>query len=216
MVRRFGLCVIIDEAAAAGRGALEVARAALAGGAPMLQLRDKSRGLRELLAPARTIANLCRHAGALFLVNDRLDLALAARAHGLHVGQDDLPAAHARRLLPPGAILGVSAHSVEQARAAEAAGADYLGVGPAFATATKATGRAPLGPAGIGELCRAVSLPVLAIGGITADRVAPLLDAGAAGVAVIGAIVGAPDIADATRAFLRALGPAGPTPGGVP
>ncbi len=147
MLGRLHLCVITDTRQGSGRDHLEIARAALVGGAEMIQLRDKTGSLRELLPQACAIRLLCRSHGALFIVNDRLDLALAAEADGAHVGQEDLPAAEARRLLGPNRILGVSTHSVDQALAARAAGADYIGFGPMFPTGTKQTGYPPRGPA---------------------------------------------------------------------
>ncbi len=146
------LCVITDAGLAPGKDHLAVAEAALAGGADVIQLRDKGGDLRDLLRQARVIQALCRKRGALFIVNDRVDLALAADADGAHVGQDDLPAEAARRLLGPRRILGVSTHSVEQAAAALAAGANYIGFGPMFATGTKATGYTPRGPAALAEV----------------------------------------------------------------
>ncbi len=167
----------------------------------MIQLRDKTGSLRDLLPQARAIRGLCRARAALFIVNDRLDLALAAGADGAHVGQEDLPAEAARRLLGPGRILGVSTHSREQAEAAQASGADYIGFGPMFPTGTKDTGYGPRGLEGLKEARAAVSLPILAIGGITLENVAAVIGAGATAPAVISAIVAASDIAAAAGAF---------------
>jgi thiamine-phosphate pyrophosphorylase len=194
------LCVITDSALAPGRDHLAIARAALAGGADMIQLRDKRPDLAALLPQAREIQARCRERGALFIVNDRLDLALAAEADGAHVGQEDLPAGAARALLGPGRILGVSTHDRAQAEAAVRAGADYLGFGPLFGSATKDTGYAARGVEFLREVRAAVGVPILAIGGITLDNVAEVARAGA-GAAVISAIVAAADIAAATRAF---------------
>ena len=130
---------------ARGHDHVAIAEAALAGGADMIQLRDKTGNLRDLLPQARAIQALCRARGAVFIVNDRVDLALAADADGAHVGQEDLPADSARRLLGAGRILGVSTHDPGQAEAAKRAGADYIGFGPMFATGTKDTGYAPRG-----------------------------------------------------------------------
>jgi thiamine-phosphate pyrophosphorylase len=200
---RASLCVITDPTLAAGKDHVAIAEAALAGGADVIQLRDKQGSLRDLLRQARAIQTLCRARGALFIVNDRVDLALAADADGAHVGQDDLPAEAARRLLGrAGKLLGVSTHDVEQARAALAAGADYIGFGPMFATGTKETGYAPRGLAALGDVRRAVGgLPILAIGGITEDNVAAVVRAGATAPAVISAVVAAPDIAAAAARF---------------
>jgi thiamine-phosphate pyrophosphorylase len=197
---RLHLCVITDPGLA-GRDHAAIAAAAVAGGADMIQLRDKAGDVRALLPQARAIQAHCRAHGAIFIVNDRLDLALAAGADGVHIGQDDLPAEAARHLLGPGKILGVSTHSREQAEAALAAGADYIGFGPMFATGTKETGYTPRGLAGLQEVRAAVRLPILAIGGITLERAADVIIAGATAPAVISAIVAAPDIAAAAAAF---------------
>lgn len=201
MLDSLHLCVITDPKLAPGRDHVAIAAAALAGGADMVQLRDKAGDLRELLPQARAIQALCRSRAAIFIVNDRLDLALAAGADGVHLGQEDLPAEAARRLLPPGRILGVSTHTREQAEAARLAGADYIGFGPMFPTGTKDTGYPPRGLEGLRVIRAAVPLPILAIGGITLDTVEGVITAGATAPAVISAIVAAPDIAGAAAAF---------------
>jgi thiamine-phosphate pyrophosphorylase len=201
MLDRLHLCVITDARPESGRDHLEIAREALIGGADMIQLRDKTGSLRDLLPQACAIRLLCRSYGALFIVNDRLDLALAVEADGAHVGQGDLPAVEARRLLGPNRILGVSTHSVDQALAARETGADYIGFGPMFPTRTKQTGYVPRGPAMLREVRNAVSLPILAIGGITIENVGAVITAGATAPAVIAAVVGAADIAAAAAAF---------------
>jgi thiamine-phosphate pyrophosphorylase len=202
---RLHLCVITDATLAPGRDHVAIASAALAGGADMIQLRDKTGDLRALLPQARAIQALCRSLGAVFIVNDRLDLALAAGADGAHVGQEDLPAEAARALLPPGRILGVSTHSREQAEAAREGGADYIGFGPMFPTGTKDTGYTPRGLDALRAIRAAVSLPILAIGGITLENVAEVIGAGATAPAVISAIVAAPDIAAAAAEFSRRI-----------
>lgn len=205
MAFRCRLCVITDEKLS-GLRHREVAAQALRGGAPMIQLRDKAQSLRFLFEEATAIRRLCREQGALFIVNDRLDLALAVSADGVHLGQDDLPPHLARPLLRPGMMLGISTHSVEEARAAEEAGADYIGFGPVFPTGTKTGTRPVVGVEGIRNVRTAVRVPVLAIGGITLDRVPEIMAAGAHGVAVISAIVGSGEIAQACRQFLAQLG----------
>jgi len=198
---RVHLCVITDAGLAPTRSHVAIAEAALAGGADMIQLRDKAGSLRELLPQARAIQALCRARGALFIVNDRVDLALAADADGAHVGQEDLPARSARSLLGNGRILGVSTHSLEQAHEAQAHGADYIGFGPMFATGTKDTGYPARGLDALREIRCAVSLPVLAIGGISLENVSAVVEAGATAPAVISAVVRAADIAAAAAAF---------------
>jgi len=201
----YPLCVITDEKIS-GRRHREVAAGALDGGAPMIQLREKGGDLRVLVEEGRAILELCRRRGGCFIVNDRLDLALAVEADGVHLGQEDVPASLARRLLKPGMLLGVSTHSVEEARAAEAAGADYIGFGPVFPTGTKTASRPAVGVEGIRAVRAAVRIPILAIGGMTLERLPDVIRAGANGVAVVSAIVGARDIRQATRTFLHLLG----------
>ncbi len=201
MLERLHLCVITDPRLAQGRDHVAIARAALSGGADMVQLRDKTGDLRDLLRQARTIQTLCRSHGAIFIVNDRVDLALAAGADGAHVGQEDLPAEAARRLLGPDRLLGVSTHSREQAEAARLAGADYIGFGPMFVTGTKDTGYEPRGLGALREVRAVVELPILAIGGITLETLSDVLAAGATAPAVISAVVAAPDIRAAAAAF---------------
>jgi thiamine-phosphate pyrophosphorylase len=190
-----------------GRDALAVATAALSVGAPVIQVRvDDGSTDRQAYDLAARVVALCRRYGATCLVNDRLHVALAAAADGGHVGADDLPTEAARRVLGPAAVLGASVRDPALAAAAVTAGADYLGVGPAFATATKQGLPEPIGPQGVAAVTAAVTeVPVIAIGGVTAGHVPSLLAAGAYGVAVIGAVSGAADPAAATRDLLRAL-----------
>ena len=201
MLDRLHLCVITDATLVPGRDHVAIAGAALSAGADMIQLRDKRGDLRTLLPQARAIRALCRSSGAVFIVNDRLDLALASEADGVHVGQDDLPAEVARRLLGPGRLVGVSTHDRAQAERAQAQGADYIGFGPMFRTGTKDTGYSPRGATMLREVRAAVSLPILAIGGISLENVAEVIVAGATAPAVISAIAAAPDVAVATAAF---------------
>ena len=203
MLERLHLCVITDVTLVPGRDHVAIAGAALAGGADMIQLRDKTGNLRDLLPQARAIQSLCRSRGAVFIVNDRVDLALAADADGAHVGQEDLPAESARRLLGPRRLLGVSTHDLAQAEKARLAGADYLGFGPMFATGTKVTGYAPRGLEALCAVRRAVSLPILAIGGINLGNVGSVIEAGAMAPAVISAVVAAPDIGAAAADFRK-------------
>jgi thiamine-phosphate pyrophosphorylase len=178
----------------------------LAGGARLLQLRLKPACSRDLLAAAERIRPLAHAAGALFLVNDRPDVARAVEADGVHLGQDDLPVAAARRVLGPGRMIGVSTHDVDEARAAASAGADYVAVGPIYATTSK---EHPLPPQGL-ELIRAVRAavpcPIVAIGGITAETAPLVRAAGADAVAMIAALVRAADPAAAVREALARIG----------
>jgi thiamine-phosphate pyrophosphorylase len=191
--------------AALGERAMTSLAAAIDAGAPLVQVRGKGVTDKELYEFTRRAVELCARGGARCIVNDRVDVALAAGAHGTHLGADDLPVTAARRLAGPGHLIGGTARDPDTAAALVAAGADYLGVGPAFATTTKSGLPDPIGPAGIGAVARSVPVPVIAIGGVTAERVPSLLAEGAYGIAVVGAVVDAPDPAAATRTLLEAL-----------
>jgi thiamine-phosphate pyrophosphorylase len=207
------LYVILDREAARGRSLPELLDAVLAGGGRLVQLREKSLPMAELFALAQALRARCRAAGALFIVNDRADLALAVDADGLHVGQDDMPARAARRLLPPPMRLGVSTHDPAQARQALADGADYVAVGSMFPTATK-MGFQLVGPDLVRRVRPEISLPLVAIGGITEANVAEVMAAGADAVAVISAVCGAPDPQAATARFLRTIAACAPAGNG--
>ena len=197
---RWRLYVITDEKASRGRSHLQVAEAAILGGADVLQLRDKEASSGRLYRVALQLRVLTRDAKVPFIVNDRLDIALAVDADGLHVGQADLPASVVRELLGPGRILGVSVDTVEEARLAEKDGADYLGVGPVFeARGTKPDAGEPLGVDRIARIRRHCRLPIVAIGGINAENARKVREAGADAAAVITAIVAADDIAAEAR-----------------
>jgi thiamine-phosphate pyrophosphorylase len=192
------LYVITDERVGRGRSHLQIAEAAIRGGADAIQLRDKEASGGRLFSVALGLRRLTREAKIPFIVNDRLDVAMAVDADGVHVGQDDLPASVARRILGPGKILGVSAETVEEALAAQKDGADYLGVGPVFeARGTKSDAGAPLGIELIARIRKGCSLPIVAIGGINAENARSVREAGADAVAVISAIASADDIAQA-------------------
>lgn len=198
-----GLHVLTD--ARGGRDALAVVAAAVAAGAPVVQVRAKDCTDRVLYEFARRVVEICSAAGAACIVNDRVDVALAVGAAGTHLGAEDLPIAAVRRIAGPGHLIGGTARDPARAAALVTAGADYLGVGPAYPTTTKAGLPAPLGPAGVAAVARAVDIPVIAIGGVTADRVPELLAAGVRGVAVVTAISESGDPAAATRTLLRLL-----------
>jgi thiamine-phosphate pyrophosphorylase len=200
---RLRLIVVTDPDCGAGRTVAGVVRAALRGGAPAVQLRMKDASAREMADAARALLAETRAAGALLFINDRVDVALAVGADGAHVGQDDLRVAAARRIAPPGFLLGVSAETEELARAAEADGADYVGVGPVYLTGSKADAGDAVGTERIARVAAAVRIPVVGIGGITIDNAPPVIHAGAAGVAVISAVMRADDPEAAVRALLR-------------
>ena len=204
LAARLSLIVVTDPDCG-GRSVVDVARAARRGGAPSIQLRAKEGGARETAELARALRQETRKVGALLFVNDRVDVALAAGADGAHVGEDDLPVAAARHIAPLGFLLGVSADTPEAARRAEADGADYVGVGPVYATGSKADAGEPVGVARVRAVAAAVRLPAVGIGGIGAANARPVVEAGAAGVAVISAVMRAPDPEAATRELLRAV-----------
>ena len=198
--------MITDERIGRGRSHLEIAEAAIRGGADVVQLRDKSVSSRGLYDIALQLRRLTREAEVPFIVNDRLDIALAADADGVHIGREDLPAPVVRRILGPGKILGISAETVEEALTAEREGADYLGVGPVFeARGTKPDAGEPLGLDLIARIRRGCRLPIVAIGGIHAGNARSVLDAGANAAAVISAVASADDVAQAARFLKLAL-----------
>ena len=204
------LYVVLDRVAARGRSLDELLAAVIDGGCRMVQLREKEWPSGRILPLAERLLARARRAGVTFVVNDRVDLALAIGADGVHLGQDDLPARLARPLLRPGMLLGISTHDVAQAHAARDAGADYVAVGSMFATTTKADFQL-VGPALVRKLRPDIRVALVGIGGITHDNVADVIRAGADGVAVISAVCGAPDPAAAARRFLEIIRDARPS-----
>jgi thiamine-phosphate pyrophosphorylase len=202
--RLAGLYAILDSQKLGKRGHLEVAEKLIRGGARAIQLRHKLDDKSELLVIAQKLKELCSENGVLFIVNDYLDIALAVGADGLHLGQEDLPVKEARRLLPIDMIVGVSVNTVKQAKAAEGGGADYIGVGSMYSTSSKETARV-VGPERLREVRGAVSVPLVAIGGIDKDNAGEVAAAGADGVAVISAILGAKSIEEASRQLIKAF-----------
>jgi len=198
------LYVILDGQASGGRRLDELLDAVLAGGCRIVQLREKTMPPAGLFPLAQALRRRCREAGALFIVNDRVDLALAVEADGAHVGQDDLPAREARRLLPPPMILGVSTHNADQARRARDDGADYVAVGSMFPTGSK-IGFELVGPELVRRVRADIPVPLVAIGGITRNNLSQVIEAGADAVAVISAIGKARDPAAAVREFLETI-----------
>jgi thiamine-phosphate pyrophosphorylase len=194
-----GLYLVTDERLSRGRPTTEIVRAAIRGGVDAVQLRGKDLPIREQLALGQALRAITREASVLFIVNDRLDLALALDADGVHVGQDDLHADVVRRIVGLGRIVGVSAATIAEARAARDEGADYIGVGPIWGTATKADAGEAVGPGLIATLKGAVDLPMVGIGGIGAGNAAEVIAAGGDGVAVVSAIVAADDPEAAAR-----------------
>ena len=187
---RLSLIVITDPDCGAGRDLVEVTRLALSGGAPCIQLRAKEASAREMASLARLLLEDTHRAGALFFVNDRVDVALAVGADGVHIGSDDLPLAAARAIVPAGFLVGRSVDTPHEAKVAIEEGADYLGVGPVFATGSKGDAGPLVGLAGVRAVREAAGVtPVVGIGGIEAGNAAEVVGAGADGVAVIAAVM---------------------------
>jgi thiamine-phosphate pyrophosphorylase len=197
----------VTDAALSRAGNTSDVRSAIAAGVGVVQYRAKQGSTRELCQEAAALRAAC--GAALFLVNDRADVALAVGADGVHVGQDDLPCAVARRLLGPGKVVGVSVGSAEEAREAERAGADYVGVSPVFSTRTKLDAGAGRGLETLRQVRRAVSIPVVAIGGIDLGNAAAVVAAGAHALCAISAVVTAADVAAEIRRFQALFPPGG-------
>ena len=204
-----GIYFIVDPQVTDGRDPVEVAGGALRGGAHMIQLRDKQRDKGRTLPLARAIAEMCRAHGALFIMNDHADVGRLCDADGLHVGQSDLPVADARILLKPQQLVGRSNHWTDEALESEAQGADHVAVGPIYPTTTKETSNSPAGLDRLSEVKEAVSVPVVAIGGINEENLTPLIWAGADAVCVSSAIGLAPDPEEATRGLVQRMADAG-------
>ncbi len=201
-----GLYVILDTQALQGRNHLEVAGQVIKGGASVIQLRDKMQSRHKLLPLARELKKLCSENGVLFIVNDYLDLVLAADTDGLHLGQDDLPVSEARRLLPIDKIIGCSTTSVDQAEKAQMEGADYVAVGAIYPTSSKTSTTTPAKVVGLEmmrEIRKAVSIPIVAIRGINTNNISDVKNAGADAVAVISAVLGAESPEKATRQLVE-------------
>ena len=199
------LYLVTDRILSRGRSTCEVVREAIAGGVTCVQLREKACPTREFIAEARLLVELLRGTGIPLIINDRLDVALAVGAEGLHLGQKDMAIADARRIAGPDLVIGVSAESLADARRAEAEGADYIGISPVFATATKKDAATPLGLEGVRQIRNTVRLPLVGIGGISGENAAAVIAAGVDGVAVVSAIVAAPCPRSAAAALKEQL-----------
>ncbi len=193
--------LVTDRNCLKGKTLEEALEEALAAGVTLVQYRDKDTSGGDMYRRALRLKEICRKYGVPLLVNDRLDVALAVGADGVHLGQSDLPVAEARRLAGPDFIIGATAHNVEEARRAEAEGADYLGCGAVFASGTKHD-TVPLGLDGLAAISRAVEIPLVGIGGVTAETYPDVLATGADGAAVVNGILGQEDITAAVKAFL--------------
>jgi thiamine-phosphate pyrophosphorylase len=197
---------IIDRAKTGERSPLEVCEVLLGAGVCLIQYRDKRASSRVLFENSRALAERIRSAGRIFIVNDRADVAWAAGAQGVHVGQEDLPVESARKILGPQAIVGYSTHDLAQLAQADGSTADYIAYGPIFPTRSKENPDPVVGLDGLRAARRATRKPLVAIGGITLETAGAVLEAGADSVAVISDLLSAPDLAARAREFLQAVG----------
>lgn len=197
---RLQLYLVTDEALSKGRSTKEVVEAAVLGGATCVQLREKHASSRYFLETAQQLCLFLRQQNVLFIINDRIDIALAVDADGVHLGQTDIPLPIARKLLPA-KIIGITVHTIEEAIAAEKNGANYLGISPIFDTPTKTDTPPALGIKGLQEIRKHTTLPLVAIGGITLQNASEILLAGADSLAIVSALVSATDITQAAQQF---------------
>jgi len=206
-----GLYIILDPSVCPTRPLVEVLTVAAEAGAPLFQYRNKAASMKEAYGEALALRQAAAKAGVLFIVNDRCDLALAVDADGVHLGQGDLPLDLARRVMGPDKLIGISTHNLDQVRDATAGKPDYLGFGAIFKPGSKQDHDPVVGLEGLRAMRRLTSLPVFAIGGIQIDQAGEVMRAGANGVAVISAILKAPNISHAVNAFLAQVpGPTSP------
>lgn len=189
----YSIYLVTDDGCLQGRALIDCVREALEGGVTLVQYRAKTASSAEMYAKALQLKALCDSFNVPLIINDRLDIAMAVGAAGVHLGQDDLPCAGARKLLGEDYLIGVSAHNPAEAKAALQSGADYLGCGAVFGTATKADVK-KLGTDGLAAICKAKGLPVVGIGGVTADNYREVRAAGADGAAIVSGILAQPDI----------------------
>lgn len=197
------LCLVTDRGLSRGRSLIDVVGAAVAGGVTMVQLREKDTTTRQFLEEARTLKDLLKPRNVPLIINDRVDIALAVDAEGVHVGQSDMPVALVRQLIGPKKIIGLSITNRTQIEREDARQADYLGIGPLYAQTTKADASTPLGVEGFAALRALTQKPVMAIGGLKASNSADVLKAGANGLAIVSAIVGANDPQAAAQEVMK-------------
>lgn len=198
----YSIYLVTDDGCLQGRALLDCVREALEGGVTLVQYRAKTASSAEMYAEALQLKALCDSFNVPLIINDRLDIAMAVGAAGVHLGQDDLPCAAARKLLGEDYLIGVSAHNLAEAKAALQSGADYLGCGAVFGTATKADVQ-KLGTEGLAAICKAKGLPVVGIGGVTADNYREVRAAGADGAAIVSGILAQPDIRATVKAIAK-------------
>ncbi|WP_018923779.1 thiamine phosphate synthase [Salsuginibacillus kocurii] len=204
-MKEFSLYAITGEEFHPNRSLKEVMTEVCEGGADIIQLRDKTSSKKEVLEKAYMLRELTEAHGVTFIVNDHIDVALAVDADGIHLGQDDLPLQEARRIVGPNKLIGISTHAVEEAKEAEAHGADYIGAGPVFPTNTKSDVVDPVTTGYIQEIANSVSIPFVAIGGIKLQNVDEVLEAGATRVCVVSEIVGSNDVKGVCQHFVQKL-----------
>ncbi|WP_337361417.1 thiamine phosphate synthase [Phascolarctobacterium succinatutens] len=198
----YSIYLVTDDGCLQGRALIDCVRKALDGGVTLVQYRAKTASSAEMYAEALQLKALCDSFNVPLIINDRLDIAMAVGAAGVHLGQDDLPCAAARKILGEDYLIGVSAHNPAEAKAALQSGADYLGCGAVFGTATKADVK-KLGTDGLAAICKAKGLPVVGIGGVTADNYREVRAAGADGAAIVSGILAQPDIRATVRAIAK-------------
>lgn len=198
----YSIYLVTDDGCLQGRALIDCVREALEGGVTLVQYRAKTASSAEMYDEALQLKALCDSFNVPLIINDRLDIAMAVGAAGVHLGQDDLPCAAARRILGEDYLIGVSAHNPAEAKAALQSGADYLGCGAIFGTATKADVQ-KLGTEGLAAICKAKGLPVVGIGGVTADNYREVRAAGADGAAIVSGILAQPDIRATVEAIAR-------------
>ena len=198
----YSIYLVTDDGCLQGRALIDCVREALEGGVTLVQYRAKTASSAEMYAEALQLKALCDSFNVPLIINDRLDIAMAVGAAGVHLGQDDLPCAAARRILGEEYLIGVSAHNPAEAKAALQSGADYLGCGAVFGTATKADVK-KLGTEGLAAICKAKGLPVVGIGGVTADNYREVRVAGADGAAIVSGILAQPDIRTTVEAIAK-------------
>jgi thiamine-phosphate pyrophosphorylase len=201
-----GLYIILDPAAFPGRDLVVVLSAAAEAGARLFQYRDKTASMKDAYQQAVRLRQASADAGALFIVNDRCDLALSVDADGVHLGQQDMPLTHARRLMGPEKLIGVSTHRVEEVDQATTGGADYLGFGPIFDTGTKPDHEPVVGIEGLRQARARTRLPIIAIGGLTVANSRGVVEAGADGIAVVSTVAKASDVRATVRDLLAHFG----------
>ncbi|WP_337397406.1 thiamine phosphate synthase [Phascolarctobacterium succinatutens] len=198
----YSIYLVTDDGCLQGRALIDCVREALDGGVTLVQYRAKTASSAEMYAEALQLKALCDSFNVPLIINDRLDIAMAVGAAGVHLGQDDLPCAAARKILGEDYLIGVSAHNPAEAKAALQSGADYLGCGAVFGTATKADVK-KLGTDGLAAICKAKGLPVVGIGGVTADNYREVRAAGADGAAIVSGILAQPDIRATVEAIAK-------------